>query len=76
MVSYRVKINGFKSREKKYLSCLDFKKTDIFYLTKFLDSFLGRIPCIGSLGRALGVISDGCMIGLGKPNVHQSDIRR
>ena len=42
LVSFRVKINGFnknfKSREKRDLTSLDFKKTAVFHLTKSLDS--------------------------------------
>ena len=30
-----------------------------------MDEFLGQVPWMGSLGRVLGVISDGCMVGLG-----------
>ena len=30
-----------------------------------MDEFLGQGPWMGSLGRVLGVISDGCMVGMG-----------
>ena len=53
LVSYRVKINGFKFRETLDL------KTDIF------DQIFGQVPWANYLDWFLGVISDGCMVRLG-----------
>ena len=78
MSHFELKNRHLKSREKWELTSLDFKKTDVFLLTKSLDRFLGTVPWTSSLEhflkqihgmgffrRVLGVISDGCMVGLG-----------
>ena len=57
-----------KSREKRDLTALDFKKQ-----CNLFDQIFGQVIWMDSLGRVLGVISYGCMVGLSSLiSIHQT----